>query len=208
MDASIKDGSKVLMAPPDTIFSDGTISALLIAGRQRGTCVAVPHPRVSPSIFGGIKDSPLSGAELVSLAIKHGHKAWTEAEDGCANQNSFIGGISWRRLAPKIIAVTHRLPTVYLAEFEPEDVVFFKSSHDGLPPTFGVYDHGWPSKLLGDQRQRVIGSSDAACVIEVTKEDLNVPPAHPVNPSEPDAYWRNKVHNIINRQYLFIMREA
>lgn len=208
MSTSINDHSKVLMAPPDTIFGEGTIPALIAAGKQKGTCVAVPHPRVSPSIFGGIKDSALSGADLVSLALKHGHRAWTEAEDGHERQNSFVGGISWRRLGPKIIGVTHRLPTVYLAEFQPSDLSFFRQPHDNLPPTFGCYDHVWPSELIQQQRQRVIGSSDAACVLEVTKEDLNVPPIYPTNSHEPDAFYRNQHHNIINRQYLYIMREA
>lgn len=208
MDKSIKDNSKVLMAPPDTIFGEGTIQALILAGQQKGTCVSVPHPRVSPSIFGGIKDAALTNAELVSLAIKHGHRAWTEAEDGHPKQNSFIGGVSWRRLGPKLIAVTHRLPTVYLAEFQPSDLSFFKQPHDNLPPTFGCYDHVWPSQLINQQRQRMIGSSDAACILEVTKEDLNVPPAVAANPHEPDAFWRDQEHNKINRQYLYVMREA
>lgn len=207
MDHCLNDGSRLLMTPPDTIFSEGTIEALILAGSQRGTCVAVPHPRVSPSIFGGIKESALSGAELTTLAMKHGHKAWTEAEVGHDKQNSFIGGICWKRLGPKIIAVTHRLPTVYLADFLPSDISFFRQPHDGLPPTFGAWDHVWPSTLIESQRQRMIGSSDAACIVEVTKEDLNVPPAHPVNPHEPDAFWRDEDHNKINRQYLYIMRE-
>lgn len=206
MDASIGDGSKVLMAPPDTIFGEGTIHALLTLGKQKGTCVAVPHPRVSPSIFGGIKNES-TNAELVTLAVKHGHKAWTEAEDGHLNQNSFVGGISWRRISNKLIAVTHRLPTVYLAEFLPSDVTFFKQPHDNLPPTFGCYDHVWPSELLKQERQRMIGSSDAACILEVTKEDLNVPPTYAVNPHEPDAFYRNQFHNSVNKQYLYIMRE-
>lgn len=207
MDSSIRDGSKVLMAPPDTIFSEGTIQALLAAGAQKGTCVAVPHPRVSPSIFGGIKDSPLTGAELTSLAMKHGHRAWTEAEDGHPKQNSFVGGISWRRLGPKVIGVTHRLPTVYLAEFQSSDITAFRQPHDNLPPTFGYYDHGWPSELITQERQRVIGSSDAACILEVTKEDLNVPPVFASNGQEPDAFYRNLHHNKINRQYMYVMRE-
>ncbi len=207
MDISIQDGAKVIMAPPDTIFADGSVDSLIVAGRQLGTCVAVPHIRVSPSIFGGIKDTPLTGAELTTIALKHGHRAWTEAEDGHAKQNSFVGGISWRRLSNKLIAMTHRLPTVYLANFLASDMSFFKQPHDNLAPTFGCYDHAWPAALIEQERQRVLGSTDAACIVEVTKEDLNVPPSVSVNPYEPDAFWRNQMHNKINRQYLYIMRE-
>ncbi len=207
MNTCIKDGSKLLMAPPDTIFSEGTIECLLRAGAQRGSCVAVPHPRVSPSIFGKIKDVPLSGAELTTLAMKHGHKAWLEAEIGHPNQNSFVGGIAWKRLGNKTIGVQHRLPTIYLADFLPQDLIEFQKPHDNLPPTFGSWDHVWPTFLLSQERQRMIGSSDAACILEVTKEDLNVPPSHPVSKEEPDQYWRKMPHNVINRQYLYVMRE-
>jgi hypothetical protein len=208
MEVSVKDGSRVLMAPPDTIFSDGSIEALKVLGSTDGTCVAVPHPRVSPSIFGSIKDSAPTADELVRFALKHGHRAWSEAEDGHEKQNSFIGGVSWRRLGKKIIGVTHRLPTVYLAHFRPSDLSFFKQPHDNLPPTFGAWDHTWPSVLLEQERLRVVGSSDAAFILEVTKEDLNVPPQSPINPLEYDAFWRNQFHNRMLRQFSYIMREG
>lgn len=206
MEVCLSENAKLLMAPPDTIFSDGTINTLLIAGKQKGLCVAVPHPRVIASIFGGMRD-PMSGAELTTLALKHGHAAWNLAEIGHPQQNSFIGGIAWQRIGPKLISVTHRLPTVYLADFLPSDLEFFKKSHDNLPPTFGCFDHAWPSDLLAQGRQRMIGSSDAACILEVTAAGLNVPPEHPMNPDEPDAFWRRMPHNLIQRQYLYIMRE-
>lgn len=208
MNVCIKENSKLLMAPPDTVFSQGSIHALRVAGRQKSTCVAVPHARVNPSVFGQIKETPLSGAELVSLAMKHGHKAWLEAEMGHPKQNSYVGGVAWQRIGEKIISVQHRLPTVYLCEFIPSDLEYFSRAHDGLPPTFGVWDHVWPTKLIGEGRQRMIGSSDAVCILEVTKNDLNVPPEHPMSPDEPDAYWRKIAHNLVNRQYLYIMREG
>lgn len=207
MAVCIKDEAKLLMAPPDTIFSEGTINSLLVSGRQKGTCVAVPHPRVNPSIFGQIKSTPLSGADLTSLAMAHGHRAWLEAEMGHPTQNSYVGGIAWQRLSSKIISVQHRLPTIYLAEFVPSDIEFYRKPHDNLAPTFGYWDHTWPSELISQGRWRMVGSSDAACILEVTKNDLNVPPPHPMDPSEPDAYWRKMPHNLLNKQYLYIMRE-
>lgn len=206
IDLCLKDGSQMLTAPPDTIFSEGTIEAMLRVGAFGHSCVAVPHPRVSPSIFGQIKDQPLSGAELVSLTLKHGHKAWSEAEIGHERQSSFVGGIAWQKIGDKLYAVQHRLPTIYLANFIASDYAFFQKPHDGLNPTYGAWDHVWPSELIKTERQRTIGSSDAAFILEVTKDDLNIPPQAGINPHEPDSFWRSEHHNSINRQFCYIMR--
>ncbi len=205
----IIDGSRMLIAPPDTIFGEGTIPNLLIAGRQPHTCVAVVHPRVSPSIFAQIGVSAVTNPQLVTRAWKHLHDSWTYAEAGLARTNSFVGGVSWYKLPTQAnaVAVTHRLPTVYLADFLPADLAFFQQPHDNLPPTFGVLDHGWPAECLIDQqRQRLIGSSDACFIIELTDQEKNIPPLMNANPFEADAFWRDLKHNRFNRQVHVIFR--
>lgn len=206
MGMCLKDGSQMLTAPPDTIFSDGSIPNLLKMGEYGSTCVAVAHPRVSPSIFGGIKESPLESAALVSLAMKHAHIAWAGSEFHHEKQNSFIGGIAWQRLSDKLYAVQHRLPTVYLANFLPSDFSYFQQPHDNLPPTYGAWDHAWPTELFKQERQRTVGSSDAVFIVEVTREDANIPPVVLQNKMEPDAFWRSQEHNKINRQFVTIFR--
>lgn len=205
----LESGAQMLTCPPDTVFSEGSIQSMRHIGRYGHSCVALPHPRVSPSIFGQIKDQALSGAELVSLTMKHGHRAWSGAEIGHSEQNSFVGGIAWQKIGKigeNLLSVQHRLPTVYLSTFQGSDYTFFQKPHDGLAPTYGCWDHVWPSVLLNQERLRVIGSSDAAFVVEVTKDDLNVPPQTPINPYEPDGFWRSEHHNQILRQFCFIMR--
>lgn len=210
MKECLETGSQLLIAPPDTIFADNSIPNLIAMAQYGHTCVSVPHPRVSPSIFGSIpKDgTPLSSAQLVSLAHKHAHRAWSEAEINHPKQNSFIGGIAWQKLSsnPHVVSVQHRLPTVYLANFLPSDYTFFQRPHDGLPPTFGVIDHLWPKDLYKQERIRAVGSSDACFIAEVTREDANVPPFVQMNAHEPDAYWRSNYHNQINRQFCTIFR--
>lgn len=206
MDLCLKDGARMLTAPPDTIFSDGTIPALLLYGAYGDTCVAVPHARVSPSIFGSLKEGPLSGAELVSRAIKHGHKAWTTQELGAEPSGSFVGGVLWQKIAPNLYSVQHRLPTVYLSSFTSKDVMFFRQPHGGYEPVYGLWDHVWPALLVQDERQRTPGSSDVACIVEVTKEELNIPPPTVPNAAEPDAFWQREFHHRMNRQFSYIMR--
>lgn len=210
MSLCLKEGSQLLTAPPDTIFGDGTVPNLLHIGNQDGTCVAVAHPRVSPSIFAQFKKGqPFSNPQLVTAAWKHLHKAMSEGEAGLQRSNSFVGGISWRKLPSdnSLVSVQHRLPTCYLASFTPGDITFFQQPHDGLPPTYGTWDHGWPGQcLIPQQRQRYVGSSDACFIIELTDEDKNVPPLMNGNPYEPDAFWRTEPHNAHNRQQCVIFR--
>lgn len=186
---------RLLLAPPDTIFAEGTVVNLLALSAEPGTCVSVAHPRVLPGCLP--LSAPLNSAELVSLAVSHGHKCWTGAELGHPEQNSFIGGIAWRKLAGECWAVQHRLPTVYLAQFIESDRDFFKRQI-----TFGAWDHVWPQELYPQQRIRHVGSSDVAFVCEVTDPEANVPPAG----AKADAYWESLLHHNINRQLLTIYR--
>lgn len=195
IDECLREGSRLLIAPPDTVFAEGTVGNLLALSAEPGTCVSVAHPRVLPSCLP--LPAPLSSTELVSLAVSHGHKCWTGAEIGHPEQNSFIGGIAWRKLAGECWAVQHRLPTVYLAQFIESDRDFFKRQI-----TFGAWDHVWPQELYPQQRIRHVGSSDVAFVCEVTDPDANVPPPG----AKADAYWESLLHHNINRQFLTIYR--
>ena len=203
----LETNAQLLTAPPDTIFSEGTIPNLINLAKFGDTCVAVPHPRVNASVFGSIKDDPVSSKELVRLAFKHQHKAWSSSEIGADNQGTFVGGIAWQKVQDNLWAVQHMLPTLYLCSFTQTDWIFFNQrfDDDGSERVYGAFDHLWPSELVREQRQRTPGSSDACCIVEVTKEELNVPQKVQSNPLEPDAFWRGALHNRMNRQYLYMM---
>ncbi len=200
----ISTDSKLLMAPPDTIFGDGTVANLLKIGREKGACVVVPHPRVLPPFLDEFSTMMpnVSNPELVTLSWKYLHKAWTDAEVGHEFRNSFVSGVSWQEIGPKLYSVIHWLPTVYLADFLPVDLEFFKNSIN-----FGVFDHVWPSILVEQGRQRFAASSDACFIVELTDADKNVPP---VWPGDVESYWQvnepNHEHNKINRQIVSIFR--
>lgn len=202
----LDEGEQLLTLPPDTIMGDGTIANMRLAGQFGDTCVAVPHLRVDASILGSISDSALNNAELVTVAMKHQHKAFSESEIGREMSGSFVGGITWQRLGSKLWSVQHALPTVYLANLKRSDYDFFQAPHDGLAPTYGCFDHAWPSMLVQEQRQRTIGSSDACFIAELTRAELNVPPLTKAIVDAPDTFWRNLPHNLHNKQNLFIMR--
>ncbi len=209
MHECLSDGSQFLMAPPDTVFSDGSIPSLIESGQSAGSCIAVAHPRVHPSILNHIAENePATGAHMISLSFspEHLHRTWSESEVGREMVNSYISGVSWRRLSSGMIAVTHRLPTVYLANFVSSDLNFFMHPKHNQPHNFGFWDHQWPSELTNHGRQRVIGSSDAACIVELTEPTNNIPPLRNANPFDPSAFCRQEPHNIANLNPLVIFR--
>lgn len=198
---------RCFMAPPDTITGDGSIAHLKELSTQRDTVVLAAHMRVTPEILGEIRSEPgnrtaLSNSKLVSLGIKHAHATWAHAEVGLEKVNSYVGGISWRYLSENLYSVTHRLPTPYMINFTPEDLVYFRNQLH-----FGVLDHDWPAECLIDtERQRLVGSSDGAFFVEITEIDSNIPPTSAYHEDEADLFWRKKKHNAINRMTSIIFR--
>lgn len=201
--------SKLLLAPPDSIFGDGTLESLFHAGTQEYTCIAVPHPRVTPSIFEYPSEfcpslkAELDNSTLVKCAFENLHRTWSEAQIGFDKINSYVGGVAWRRIGPNLYSVQHRLPTNYLIHFHPSDLEFFEKQI-----VFGSIDHIWPSKLIKEERERVVGSSDVAFICEVTDPKQNIPPNYPYMKNEPDRFWRNAPHNQVFRQFNVIFRGA
>lgn len=204
MELCIERKEKLLLAPPDTIFGDGTILGLLTAGFDQDSVVVVPHPRVLPTILdnGDMAVSyNFTNSELVDLAWDYLHDSWVHAERGHSNQSSYVGGVEWWRSGDNICG-THRLPSPYLCSFTQEDLMYFKSAI-----SFGHFDHKWPGDILIPRcRQRYLASSNAAFIMEITEADKNVPPIIENQPSH--GFWRNDIHNQANGQIIFTFTGA
>lgn len=206
----IKNNYKMLLAPPDTIFGDGTIPNILALGKDPGVCVGVAHARVHPTVLdhleyiGATTGAP-TNADLVSMLKEHAHASWEFAEIGHKNNNSFVGGIAWSRLSDSLISVQHRLPTPYLMSFDASDWSFWWGT-----VSFGALDHTWPGdRLYKQERFRYCGSSDACMILEITEKDKNVPPIVEKEALEDkigDAYWGDRTHHSINRLFNVIWR--
>lgn len=200
----VKTGDKLLLAPPDTIFGDGTVLGLLTASHDPGSVVVVPHPRVLPNILNNgdmVVNFPFSNPELVDLAWEHLHDSWVHAERGHPNQSSYVGGVTWWYARDNICG-THCLPSPYMINFTDEDLQYFKSAI-----SFGHFDHMWPGDVLIPRgRQRYLASSDAAFIVEITEADKNVPPIIENQPSH--GFWRDHIHNKANQQIIFTFRKG
>lgn len=202
----LNSNSKLMMLPPDTLFGDGTLSNLMKLGKDPGTCVVVPHIRTLPHVLHGISSEPLTNPKLCELAFKSLHESWTPAEKGIQPNNSFWSGVSWERLDEKLISVTHRIPTVYLASFTGQDHAFWQAQG-----SFGAWDHHWPgANLVRQERQRMPGSSDVCMIAEITGPSSNIVMSTPPeisNAGHPaDHYWTDTLHSSHNRQSQFIFR--
>lgn len=196
-----QDGSAMFIAPPDTIFGNGSVSAICEIGRLPGLCVAVPHVRINAGCLPRVADREWSNAELVDFAWENLHRTWADADAALPSNNSFLGGVSWRRLRQGLYAVQHRLPTTYLANIDASDVDWFSRQFET-----GCWDHAWPAKIVKEQRQRTIASSDAAFICELTREHENIPRVEPVDPNQPDRFWRDLEQNYVQRNVVSIFR--
>lgn len=182
----VNEKARLLLLPPDSIFGDKTIPNLIKMGKDPGACIFLAHPRVLPSV---LDEDFTSNESLVKATWKHLHRSWTDAEEESERQNSFIGGVSWRKLDDNLFAVKHLLPTPYLMDFTDSDLAYFERCYG-----IGDIDHTWPSKLVGEKRIKFITSSDVGFVAEITEHDKNVPPV--ARGQDTGSFWKQNPHNI------------
>lgn len=204
-----KTGATCLMVCPDNFWGDGSVSGLLgILGDADGLCVAVPHPRVDRDEFlrRAVGGEVLDNAALVSRALDCLHPSWVQADERLPETTSGLAGVSWKEIGTGLYAVTHLLPTVFAARFNSDDVGVFQRAVKA--DVSGIYDHAWPEMLVNSQRYRVIGSSDAAFIVELTGPDTHNVPLNPNNPKIPAQYHRDAPHIRANRNLAAIWRAS
>lgn len=195
----VDTGSALFLAPPDTIFGEGTVQTLVNLGSEGHNAISVPHPRVLSTTFPDLKE-PTSNAVLVSLAMEHMHEVWQLGNIKLAKNNAYTSGAGWRPIGEKLFAVTMRIPTPYFINPTAKDVETLAASGPG------GWDHKWPAHLVREQRHRILGSSDAAFMVELSPPDLPQGEVRDRNRTEPDAYRGDLLHHQINRNTVTIWR--
>lgn len=196
------EGDAILIAPPDTIFGEQSVETLMALHKEPKIVIAAAPVRVNDDFwdeFNGERAHP--NAELVSMAWRHLHSTWANANIALPKTNSFAGGVSWKKIGDNLYSVTHLLPTPFLCDVAPSDAEWFRRY--GAP---GSFDHIWPAKLVNEGRQRFIGSSDGAFIVEVTMKDQNIPVLYPQDTANPTNYIGSNQHNHINRNVVAIFR--
>lgn len=195
-------GKAFIFAGPDILFGDGTIGHMIEAGRVPGICVSFMPLRVNePGFIEGLDGNPYSNARLVRYGMARAHRGFTDGEANLARTNSYHSGMSWRRLSEDLYAITGRLPSAFFMQPTRRDVKWMLDR-----PKFGNYDHQFAKTLVDAQRQRVIGSSDAAFAVEVTPLVTGVAELTDTDPREPDRFIQDLSHYAVNRNVLAIWR--
>lgn len=169
-------GTRMLCAPPDVCFGDGSIETMLAVSAARDVVVAAAHLRVDIATFFAAYPDGFEGgscADLVDLAFRFPHPATSTSWCCDRNSSTLVGGISLTRLDPNRVAMLHFMPAPYLARFREEDVLFFDANR------FDAWDHDWPAILVSQRRYRMLACSDLAFGIEFTDPDSNVVPSFP-----------------------------
>lgn len=207
--ASIKmclsENTPMLMATPDFIYGDGTIDTFKTIAADKGICASIAHMRAVPHMLGNYLRIAPTNPELIKFAKYHAHTSWINSEVGKKPGMLHKGGVRWWKLSNELSAVQHFMPSPFYYNFLKEDLEHLSEWDDGRPPGFGCIDHTWTSSLIKSGRLRFIGSSDAACMVEITEPHMNVPPWN--RPEDPDGeFFHKKFHNLIFPQFISIFR--
>lgn len=186
MSACLVDKSIFMTAFTDIVFADGSIEPMLALAQRPRVAVTVPHMRVLPEFLNAL-DRPRSCAQMVTIAMKYAHVSWRDAEIGIKGMfrsfsNQYMGGLSWEKIGNYYL-IQHVIPNVWMANIEQSDIDFLKNA-----AFWGAYDHNWPGKLLDEDRNRVIGSSDASFMVELTEYDKGISPNTQIDMNQPDAF--------------------
>lgn len=199
----VRDRGAFLFAAPDNVFGDGSVASLLAIATVPKICVAVAPLRVAAEGFlEAMGPGPLTNPQLVKLAFERLHPTVAKAESSVRETSSYASGVFWRKLGDGLYAVTHRMPSAYLMQPTKGDMKWFKHH-----PKFGWFDHWFPQTLKEQQRERVIGSSDAAFIVELTSADVGNVPSIETDVAAPDKFVDgDREHYMRNRNFVLIWR--
>jgi hypothetical protein len=179
LDKCVAENALMLLALPDFFYSDYSVKNLVSLSECKGVSISVPHPRVSYeciqdklTMYNGLKISGSVNSEsLVERAILCKHMAIELCDELKDENHTYYGGISIRELTNNNLVVVHNLPAVLLISPIIDDILFFRRR-----VRFNDIDTIWPHMLLRQSRLKVVGSSDIAFMVELTKDSTDKPP--------------------------------
>lgn len=179
---SMERNTRLVIAPPDEFWGDGSLTNLCLYAKGHDFTVAATHLRVQPRFLPLIKqamvmakDGRISNARLVTLAMRTLAPGTASQFDDADSNSTFAGGMSIRRIQDDLWTVVNHIPSPRLAYFTEYDRAYFKQA-----ASIGNWDHAWPTKLVPSingrgpvSRLRVIGSSDVFMLAERTEPGMN-----------------------------------
>lgn len=199
----MQEDAALIIVNPDNFWGDGSLANLLAIAAEQDICIASPHVRVDRDRFlEQLPSGDIDNPGLVSLAMRTLHQSWLDADVTAEKTNSYYTGIGIRSAWP-MHYVSHLQPTVFYAKINARDYGFF-AEH---PNARGLWDHAWPEILVASNRQRVVASSDAIFIAELTDSATHNTDLRAVNPKKPDEFFRDASHISANRMVVGVWRE-
>ena len=193
----IAENMVMFYTPPDTIFGAGTVYNAIKIVEDKPQSLAIPHLRL---VQGAYPTWTPTNRELVKMCFDFPHKSFSQSFD-YEDENSTWAGISMRKLDEDTYALTHSLPTIYVAKFTPQDAAFWDNMI-----CFGNWDRGWLGMLMQQDRIKVVGSSDLCFCAEITREDQDVPPKYPRMRNN-DTFFQEDHHNRILKKFVCMLKK-
>lgn len=199
----VQTNATMVVVSPDNFWGNGSLQNVLAFMGDQDVCVGIPHMRVTKKSFlHELPDWEISNSELVSLSMLTMHPSWKECDVSGERVNTFYAGISMNRISTELYAVTHLMPTCFVCRFNAADYSFFAERKGAR----GLFDHHWPASLVRSGRYRVIGSSDAAFIAELTPAETHNTPLAPLNPKNRAEFHRTAPHIETNTAFVSIWR--
>jgi len=171
---AIDDKALFIWAPPDIIFSNGSLYNSVMSTYYKEVCFAAIPARVSLNILENqsIKDliqqkTSISSPKLVSIAFDNLHENFIYANDEL-DENTTHYGFSMRKITNELYSVIGNMPSPWVIYPIEEDYQYFLSVGD-----FNQWDRGWLELLIKKNRLKIAGSSDQFFCIELTENDEN-----------------------------------
>ena len=169
---AIDDHALFILAPPDTIFSNGSLYNSVMSVHYKGVGFASIPMRVEmdtlkdESVQAMIeRGTVISSPKLVEIGLKNLHEKFVYANDEL-DENTTHYGVSIRKITDQLYNVIGNLPTVWVVRPLEEDYQHFLKKGD-----FNEWDRGWLELLIKRNRIKISGSSDIFFCIELTKKD-------------------------------------
>jgi len=199
--------SPCIMAAPDTFFGNFSLLNIIKINMGRNLCIAALHFRVNDVEFlelldKNVNDEKIPNPRLVTLALLSPHQTLRDSfieKENC----SFLTGLTVVRISNKSYAATFRAPTIYLANYNLDDLKYFSSR----PYTANTdYDHEWPTNLMVEGRYKCIGSSDVFFAAELTEPKSHIL----IHNSEVgnDEHDHSVLHKELHRNFLVIVTSS
>ncbi|MAV82995.1 MAG: hypothetical protein CMI90_06000 [Pelagibacteraceae bacterium] len=204
---SYKEKSILFYTNADHIFSDGTLYNFTNMIDTNNCVIATATFGVNKQKFiDHYKNNSFSNnnKELIKITRKYFHQSIIKSFKDHPVNMSWGSGVVIEKLFDNNLLITFSLPSPFMFRVTKSDIDFF-NKYD-----FNVFDHSWPSKLMMQQRLRVVPSSEVAFVVEIRDDEKDTPTDTPLELSNTFIplrhITRRRLHTVLLSSFTYFLK--